>query len=119
MAVREKAAARHNGVVNAATGNHGAYGLITRAQAFGNGNDVGHDAVFGASKQMPCSPHAGPDLVQNTQHAVAVANFAYSKLGIANVLTPVTNAHLVSRLLLITKKHKCITYTTITTCSTE
>src|SRR3546814_1731274 len=41
-------------------------------------SDWSSDVCSSDLKQMPCSPHAGHDRVQNKQHAVAVANFAYA-----------------------------------------
>src|SRR5690625_3639724 len=76
MAMLKAARTLYNGVKDAIRGQHCPDGLIAGPQAFGDGDDVRHDAVLGTGKQMPGAAHAGHDLIEDEQHAIAVTDLA-------------------------------------------
>ena len=72
----EETAAARDGVIDAAAHQRRADWLIPAAQALGNGHHVGHHAIFFVGKESARAAHAGHHLVQQQQHAVAVAHRA-------------------------------------------
>jgi hypothetical protein len=56
---------------------HRADRLVAAAQALGDGHQVGHHALLLAGVQGAGAAHAAHHLVQDQQHAVAVAHLAH------------------------------------------
>ena len=77
VAVLEEAAAGAHGLHHPALGQHRADGLVAAAQALGDGHQVGHHAFLLAGVQRAGAAHAAHHLVQDQQHAVAVADLAH------------------------------------------
>ncbi len=75
-AVLQHAGAGRDRVADPAVGQQAADRGIAAAQALGHGEDVGVDPVLGAGIHVAGAAHAAHDLVEDQQHAVAVADLA-------------------------------------------
>ena len=77
VSMLEKSAALPDGFDDARLRKHGANGLVTAAQAFGNGLNVRHHAFLRAGMQAACAAHAAHHFVQDEQDPVPVAYLAH------------------------------------------
>ena len=78
VAVLEEAAASRDRVDDARLRQHRADRLVAAAQALGDGHQVGHHAFLLAGVQRAGAAHAAHHLVEDQQHAVAVADLAHA-----------------------------------------
>ena len=76
VAMLEEAAALGEGVVDGLAEQHGADRLVAAAQSLGDGHEVGRDAFLLAGMQRAGAAHAAHHLVEDQQHAVAIADLA-------------------------------------------
>jgi len=76
VAVLEEARAAGEGVVDVVGQQHRADRLVAAAQPLGNGHQVGRDAFLLAGVQGAGATHAAHHLVEDQEHAVAVADLA-------------------------------------------
>src|SRR5690606_2942427 len=77
MAVLEKAAAVAERRIYVCRQHNGADRLITGAEAFGDGDQIGRNALLLASVQSPGTAHSAHHLVENEQNAVTTADLPY------------------------------------------
>ncbi len=73
MAEREAARAGRHGFVDALVADRGADRGIARAEALGGGDHVGREREPVGREPAACAAHAGHDLVQADEEAVALA----------------------------------------------
>ncbi|CAM2156543.1 hypothetical protein PT2222_30015 [Paraburkholderia tropica] len=76
VAVLEVTAAAHDGFIDARAHERRADRLIAGAQTLRDGQQIGRDAVLRAGVQPARAAHARHDLVEDQQHAVAIAHGA-------------------------------------------
>ncbi len=72
----QHAGAGGDGFANPAMGQQAADRRIAAAETLGHGEDVRRHVVLGAGIHVAGAAHAAHDLVEDQQHAVAVADFA-------------------------------------------